>query len=98
MAASGRAQRPFSSELGLMRVAVDWVDTDRGLAFVHDQWGTPRTISVRRMRASGMTPEPGESWFVDLTYGVYTFAAIASPKRGPEIHTTHDFNAAFMFG
>ncbi|MFE6000310.1 hypothetical protein ACFQ6C_26175 [Streptomyces sp. NPDC056454] len=61
----------------IKQVDIREIDWERGRAYGVDTEGQRVEIATS-VRRTGITPEVGQTWMVDRTYGPYTLAALIS--------------------
>jgi hypothetical protein len=88
--------KPFSH--GALIVTVASNVREDGKVDVADRWGNVFVVNTNVGRTGSLPPQMGERWIIDRTYGQFSFAAIASPRRGPRAVDSFDFAHTFMFG
>lgn len=77
MGAPARQINPLTQSVGLnvRLVKVTQVDPDQGIALAVDQMNVQVTLPLYVTRANGRLPAVGETWLIDQSLGLWTFAA-----------------------
>ncbi|THA72587.1 hypothetical protein E6R60_27035, partial [Streptomyces sp. A0642] len=59
------------------QIVIREIDWTRGRAYAVDTEGQQIEVATS-VRRTGLTPEVGQTWLVDRTFGPYTFVALIS--------------------
>lgn len=77
MGSPASAVNPLTQSVGFNArlVKVTQIDYTKGLALAVDQMNVQVSVPIYVSRANGRLPAVGETWFVDQSLGLWTFAA-----------------------